>query len=61
MPYLKMDHKIVHKWANAMITPIHTVATTPIHTVAITKNRDDLQGCDNVVHTYGHKYTKTVT
>ena len=34
----KIDHKIVHKWANAMLTQIHTVAVTPVHTVAIRKN-----------------------
>ena len=52
---LKIDHKIVHEWANAVLMPIHTVATTPIHTVATTPNLTVLQGCDNVVHTYGHK------
>ena len=30
---LEIDHKIVHKWANAVLTPIHTVAVTPVHTV----------------------------
>ena len=33
---IKIDHKIVHKWANAVLAPIHTVAVTPIHVVAIT-------------------------
>ena len=33
---LKTDQKIVHKWANAVLAPIHTVAVTPIHVVAIT-------------------------
>ena len=56
----KIDHKIVHKWDNAVLTLIHTVTITPIHTVAIT-NRAVLQGCANVVHMYGHKNTKTVT
>ena len=50
---LKIDHKIVHKCANAMLTPIHTVA--------ITQNRTALPGCVNVVRTYGHTNTKTVT
>ena len=58
---LKTNHKIVHKWANVVLTPIHTVAVTPVHTVAIKKNRTALQGCANVVHTYRHKNTKTVT
>ena len=65
---LKIDHKIVHKWANAVLTPTHTVAVTPIHTVAvkpihtvaITQNRTVQQGCANVVCTYGHTNTKTV-
>ena len=58
---LKIDQKIVHKWANAVLTPIHTVAVTPVHTVAIKKNRTVLQGCANVVHTYRNTNTKTVT
>ena len=58
---LKMDQKIVHKWADAVLTPIHTVAVTPVHTVAIKKNRTVLQGCANIVHTYRHTNTKTVT
>ena len=29
----KLDHKIVHEWSNATITPIHTVETTPNRTV----------------------------
>ena len=55
---IKINHKIVHKWANAMLTSIHTVGITPIHTVAITQNRTVLQGCGNVVRTYlrTHKY-----
>ena len=40
----KINHKIVQKWANAVLTPIHTVEITPKHTV--------VQGCANVVHTY---------
>ena len=58
---LKIDQKIVHKWANAVLTPIHTVAVTPVHTVAIRQNRTVLQGCANVVRTYGHANTKIVT
>ena len=58
---LKIDQKIVHKWANAVLTPIHTVAVTPVHTVAIKQNRTVLQGCDNAVHTHRHTNTKTVT
>ena len=48
---LKIYPKIVHKWANDVLTPIHTVAVTPTHTVAITQKRTVLQGCDNVVRT----------
>ena len=58
---LKIVHKIVQKWANYVLTPIHTVAVTPVHKVAIRKNRTVLQGCSNVVRTYGHTNTKTVT
>ena len=58
---LKIDHKIVHKCSDAMLTPIHTVVVNPIHKVAITQNRTVIQGCANVVHTYGHTNTKTVT
>ena len=58
---LKIDHKTVHKWANAVLTPIHTVAVTPIHTVAITQNLTVMQGCANVVRTYRRTNTKTVT
>ena len=58
---LKIDQKILHKWANAVITPIHTVAVTPVHTVSFNQNRTVLQGCVNVVHTYRHTNTKTVT
>ena len=58
---LKLDQKIVHKWANAVLTPIHTVAVTPVHLVPIRQNRTVLQGCDNIVHTYRHTNTKTVT
>ena len=41
---LKIDHKIVHKWSNALITPIHTVEITPSSNV--------MQGCANAVCTY---------
>ena len=57
---LKTDHKIVHKWANAVLTPIHSVAVTPIQTVAIMQNRTVMQRCANVVRTYGHTNNKTV-
>ena len=57
---IKIDQKIVHNWANSMLTPIHTVAVTPVHTVAISQNRTVLQGFANVVRTYRHKNTKTV-
>ena len=58
---LKIYHKIVHKWDNAVLTPIHTVAFTPVHTVEIRQNRTVLQECDNVVRKQGHTNTKTVT
>ena len=58
---LKIDHKIVHKWANAVLTPIHTVSVTPVHTVAIKKKHTVLKECANVVRTYGHTNTKIVT
>ena len=51
---LKIDHKIVHKWANAVLAPIHTVAVMPVHTVAISQNRIVLKYCANVVRTYRH-------
>ena len=50
---LKIDHKIVHEWANAMLTPTHTVAITP--------NRTVVQGCTNAVRTDRHKNNTTVT
>ena len=58
---LKTDQIIVHKWANAVLTPIHKVAVTPVHTVTIRQNRTVLRGCANVIRTYGHINTKTVT
>ena len=58
---LKIDQKIVHKWANAVLTPIHTVAVTPVHKVPINQNRNVMQGCVNVEHTYRHTNIKTVT
>ena len=58
---LKTDQKIVRKLTNAMLTQIHTVAVTPIHTVVIRQDRNVLQGCANVVLTYRHTNTKTVT
>ena len=44
---LKIGQNIVHKWANDVLTPIHTVAVTPVHTVAIKQKCTVLQGCDN--------------
>ena len=58
---LKINQNILHKWANAVLTPIHMVSVMPIHTVAIKQNRTVLQGCANVVHTYRHTNTKTAT
>ena len=58
---LKTDQKIVQKWANAVLKPIHTVVVTPVHMVEIKHTRTDFQGCANVVHTYRHTNTKTVT
>ena len=57
---LKIDHKIVKKWANSVLTPIHTVAVTLVHTVAIRQNRAVLQGSSHGVCTYGHTNTKTL-
>ena len=57
---LQIDHKIVHKWSNAVLTTIHMVAFMPIHTAAITQNLTVLQGCYNDVCTYGQTNTKTV-
>ena len=50
---LKIDHKIVHEYSNAALTPIYMVAVTP--------NRTVVQGCDNAVYTYRHTNTTTVT
>ena len=58
---VKTNQKIVHQWANAVLTPIRIVAVMPVNTVAIRQNRYVLQGCANVVCTYGHTNTKTVT
>ena len=58
---LKIDRKIVHKWAYSVLTPIHTVAVTSVHKVTFRQNHTVLQGCANDVHTYRHKNTKTVT
>ena len=55
---LKINQKILHKWANAVLTPIHTVAVTPVHTAPIRQNRTVPQGCANAVRTYGHKIPK---
>ena len=48
---LKIIQKIVHKRANAVLTPIHKVAVMPVHIVAIRENDTVLQGCVNYVHT----------
>ena len=48
---LKIDHKIVHEWANPVLTPVHTVAIMP--------NRTVLQGCGNVVRMYIRTYVRT--
>ena len=48
---LKIDHKIVQEWKNAVIKPIYTVEIMPIRTVAITPNCTIVQGCANVVRT----------
>ena len=40
---LQINHKIVHEWANAVLTKIYTAAITPNHTI--------LQGCANFVRT----------
>ena len=48
---LKIDQNILHKWANDVLRPIHTVVITPVNTVAIKKNPTVLQGCANVIHT----------
>ena len=58
---LKINQKIVHKWENVVLTTLHTFVVTPVHTVAIKQNHTVLQGCANVVHTYRHTNTKTVT
>ena len=50
---LKIGYKVMHKWADAVIVPIHTVAITP--------NRTVVQGCDNFVCSYRHTNTTTVT
>ena len=58
---LKTDPNIVHKWSNDVLTPIRTVSVTPVHTVAIKQNFTVLQECANVVRTYRHTNTETVT
>ena len=40
---LKINHKILHKCANSVLTPIHMVSVTPVHKVAIRKNHTVLQ------------------
>ena len=58
---LKIDNKIVHEWANAVLNPIHMVAITPIHTIAITPNRTVVKGCANFTRIYGYTNTTAVT
>ena len=57
---IKIDHNIVLKWANAVLTIIYTVSITSIHTVAITPNHTILKRCANAVRTEGQTSTKTV-
>ena len=57
---LKVNHEIVHKWSNAVFTPIYMVAINPIHTITITTNHTILQECANVVHAHGHTNTTSV-
>ena len=57
---LKVNDKIIHEWANDVLTSIRTVAITPFHTVAITSNHTFLQGCYDVIYTYRHTNTTTV-
>ena len=40
---IKINHKIVHKWANSVLTLIHMFANI--------QNRTALQGCAKVVRT----------
>ena len=48
---IKMDHKVMQEWANAVLTQNHTVVITPNNIV--------VQGCANVVCTYVRTDTKT--
>ena len=50
---LAINHKILHEWYNAVLTPIHMVA--------ITQNRTVVQGFANAVSTDVQAYTTTVT
>ena len=36
---LKTNQNILHKLANSVLTPIHTIAFTSVHAVAIRQNR----------------------
>ena len=54
----KIDHKIVHNWANSVLTLIHTVAVTLIHTVAI---RQTVLFCKGVLMPYIHTDKKYQT
>ena len=50
---LKIYHKVVQEWENDVLTPNHRVLLTKNHTV--------VQGCANVIRTYGHTKRTTVT
>ena len=50
---LKIDHMLVQRIANSVLTPNHTVELTPKHKA--------VKGCANVVRTYRHANLKTVT
>ena len=49
---LKTEHKVVQEWVNAVLKPNHTVGLIP--------NNKVLQGCNNVVRTYGPTKPTTV-
>ena len=50
---LKINHKVVQEWENAVLAPNHTVVLTPNHTV--------LQGCANFIRIDGQKKLTTAT
>ena len=49
---LKINNKVVQECSNTVLTQNHTVVLTPTHTV--------VQGCANVLYTYGHTKFTTV-